>query len=85
MKPFFYRYISDVCVWRNKANATMCECILFLVVRIFFSFFFFFFFFSFFWGGGGGGKNRDIFMAVICDMAKGRLADVRYFLESIHD
>ena len=44
-----------------------------------------FFFFSLFFGGGGGGKNRDIFMAVICDMAKGRLADVRYFLESIHD
>ena len=24
-------------------------------------------------------------MAVICDMAKGRLADRKYFLESIHD
>ena len=24
-------------------------------------------------------------MAVICDMAKGRLADHRYFLESVHD
>ena len=36
----------------------------------------------FFWGGG---KNRDIFMAAICDMAKGRLADHRYFLGIIHD
>jgi len=35
--------------------------------------------------GGGGGKNRDIFMAAICDMAKGRLADHRYFLGIIHD
>ena len=24
-------------------------------------------------------------MAVICDMAKGRLADRRYFFESVHD
>ena len=24
-------------------------------------------------------------MAVICDMAKGRLADHKYFLQSIHD
>ena len=31
------------------------------------------------------GKNRDIFMAIICDMAKGRLADHRYFLEIIPD
>ena len=31
------------------------------------------------------GKNRDIFMAVIYDMAKGRLADHRYFLEIVHD
>ena len=31
------------------------------------------------------GKNRDIFMAMICDMAKGRLADCRYFLEIIHN
>ena len=31
------------------------------------------------------GTNHDIFMAVICDMAKGRLADYRYYLESIHD
>ena len=30
-------------------------------------------------------KNHDIFMAVICDIAKGRLADHRYFLEIIHD
>ena len=30
------------------------------------------------------GKNRDIFMAIICDMAKGRLADHKYFLEIIH-
>ena len=30
------------------------------------------------------GKNPDIFMAAICDMAKGRLADRRYFLESVH-
>ena len=29
-------------------------------------------------------KNR-IFKAVICDMAKGRLADRRYFLEIIYD
>ena len=28
------------------------------------------------------GKNRDIFMAIICDRAK-RLADSRYFLETI--
>ena len=35
---------------------------------------------SLFWG-----KNRDIFMAAICDMAKGRLADHRYFLEIVHD
>ena len=27
------------------------------------------------------GKNRDSFMAVICDMAKERLADRRYFFE----
>ena len=45
----------------------------------------FFFFFFFFFLGGGGGKNRDIFMAAICDMAMGRLADRRYFLESVHD
>ena len=31
------------------------------------------------------GKNRYIFMAAICDMAKGRLADHRYFLEIVHD
>ena len=31
------------------------------------------------------GKNRDIFMAVICDMAKGRLANHRYFLEIVYD
>ena len=31
------------------------------------------------------GTNYDIFMAVICDMAKGRLADHKYFLESVHD
>ena len=31
------------------------------------------------------GKNCDIFMAAICDMAKGRLADQRYFLGIIHD
>ena len=31
------------------------------------------------------GTNRDIFMAIIFDMAKKRLADCRYFLESIHD
>ena len=37
----------------------------------------------FFWGGGG--KNCDIFMPVICDMAKQRLADRRYFLEVVHD
>ena len=30
-------------------------------------------------------KNHDIFMAAICDMAKGRLADRRYFLGIIHD
>ena len=30
-------------------------------------------------------KNCNIFMAVICDMAKGRLADRRYFHEIIHD
>ena len=35
--------------------------------------------------GGGGGKKRDIFMAAISDMAKGRLADRRYFLETVHD
>ena len=32
-----------------------------------------------------GGKNRDIFMAAICDMAMGRLADCRYFLGIVHD
>ena len=31
------------------------------------------------------GKNRDIFMAAICDIALGRLADCRYFLGVIHD
>jgi len=31
------------------------------------------------------GTNCHIFMAIICDMAKGRLADHRYFLESVHD
>ena len=31
------------------------------------------------------GKNRDIFMAAICDMAMGRLADRRYIFESVHD
>ena len=31
------------------------------------------------------GKNRNIFMAAICDMAKGRLADHRYFLGIVHD
>ena len=31
------------------------------------------------------GKNCDIFMAVICDMAKERLADRRYLLEIIHN
>ena len=30
-------------------------------------------------------KNHDIFMAAICDMAKGRLADRRYFLGIVHD
>jgi len=30
-------------------------------------------------------KNCDIFMAVICDIAKGRLANRRYFLEIVHD
>ena len=30
-------------------------------------------------------KNRDIFMAAICDMALGRLADRRYFLGIVHD
>ena len=30
------------------------------------------------------GKNRDIFMAAICDMALGRLADRRYFLGIVH-
>ena len=27
------------------------------------------------------GKNRDIFMAAICDMAMGRLVDRRYFAD----
>ena len=31
------------------------------------------------------GKNRDIFMAVICNMAKGGLADCRYFVEIVND
>ena len=31
------------------------------------------------------GKNRDIFMAAICDMSLGRLADHRYFLGIVHD
>ena len=30
-------------------------------------------------------KNYDSFMVVICDMAKGRLINRRYFLEIIHD
>ena len=30
------------------------------------------------------GKNSDIFVAVICDMAKGRLANRRYFLVIVH-
>ena len=30
-------------------------------------------------------KNRDIFMAAICDMAMGRLADCRYLLGIVHD
>ena len=37
----------------------------------------------FFWWGGG--QNRDIFMAAICDMALGRLADRIYFLGIVHD
>ena len=31
------------------------------------------------------GKNRDIFMAAICDMALGRLTDRRYFLGIVHN
>ena len=31
------------------------------------------------------GKNSDIFMATVCDMALGRLADRRYFLGIVHD
>ena len=31
------------------------------------------------------GKNREIFMAAICDRAKGRLADRRYFQGIVHD
>ena len=31
------------------------------------------------------GKNCDIFMAAICDMAMGKLADCKYFLGIIHD
>ena len=31
------------------------------------------------------GKNHDIFMAAICDLARGRLADRRYFLGIVHD
>ena len=31
------------------------------------------------------GKNHDIFMAAICDMVTGRLADRRYFLGIVHD
>jgi len=30
-------------------------------------------------------KNRNIFMAAICDMALGRLDDRRYFLGIVHD
>ena len=30
-------------------------------------------------------KNHDMFMAAICDMAMGRLADSIYFLGIIHD
>ena len=30
-------------------------------------------------------KNRNIFIATICDMALGRLADRRYFLGIVHD
>ena len=31
------------------------------------------------------GKNCKIFMAIICDMATGRLADHTYFFEIAHD
>ena len=31
------------------------------------------------------GKNRDVFMAPICDMAMGRLVDRKYFLGIIHN
>ena len=51
----------------------MGKCI---IISCALSLFFFFFF---------GGKNRDIFMAAICDMAMGRLADRRYFLGIVHD
>ena len=36
-------------------------------------------------GAGGGIATFSWLSFVICDMAKGRLADGRYFLESIHD
>ena len=50
----------------------MPQCVnasLFLVLHVFF----------------GTNHNMYIFMAVICDMANGRLADCRYFLVSVHD
>ena len=31
------------------------------------------------------GKNRDIFMAAICETAMGRLADRRYILGIVHN
>ena len=49
-------------------NTTVCECIIIsCAVSLF--------------GVRVFGKNGDIFMAVICDMAKERLADRRYFFE----
>ena len=61
------------CVWRNKGNATICECIIIsYTVSLCFL-------------GGGVGVKLTTFMAVICDMDMGRLVDHKYFLEIVHD
>ena len=55
------------CVWRNKGNARVCECIIISCAVSRFC------------------RNRNIFMAVICDLAKRRQADRRCFIESVHE
>ena len=55
------------CVWRNKGNARVCECIIMSCAVSRFC------------------RNRNIFMAVIWDLAKRRQADCRCFIESVHE